>query len=287
MQKKLNLAVIRIDGGTQARAKIDDDVVQEYAAHMRDGDQFPPITVFHDGSDYWLGDGFHRYFATKSNAQVSIECEVKPGTKRDAKLYGLSANGRRGLSMGPEDVRKAVREMLLDPEWGKWTQAEIARHVGCSKMTVSRVKAELKDEESATEEKKTYKNKYGQEAKINTGKLGKKPTKKTAPKKEKPPEPVELDEETSIQINELSHTITQLETENQRLKDVIAVGQWDASDIEKIDAQQVIDELREQVRILEIDNKALRDSRDMFQTRNAELMKTVKSLQNKLKKLEA
>ena len=68
---------------------------------------------------------------------------------------------------------------------------------------------------------------------------------------------------------------------------MIAVGQWDASDIEKIDAQQVIDELREQVRILEIDNKALRDSRDMFQTRNAELMKTVKSLQNKLKKLEA
>ena len=64
-------------------------------------------------------------------------------------------------------------------------------------------------------------------------------------------------------------------------------SQWDASDIEKIDAQQVIDELREQVRILEIDNKALRDSRDMFQTRNAELMKTVKSLQNKLKKLEA
>lgn len=284
MQKKLNLAVIRIDGGTQARAKIDDDVVQEYAAHMRDGDQFPPITVFHDGSDYWLGDGFHRYFATKSNAQVSIECEVKPGTKRDAKLYGLSANGRRGLSMSPEDVRKAVREMLLDPEWGKWTQAEIGRHVGCSKMTVSRVNAELKSEQDPKPaEPKTYKTKSGKEAKMNTGRLGK----KAAPKEEKPPEAVELEEENSIQLSELSHTITQLETENQRLKDVVAVGQWDASDIEKIDAQQVIDELREQVRVLEIDNKALRDSRDMFQTRNAELMKTVKSLQNKLKKLEA
>lgn len=285
MQKKLNLAVIRIDGGTQARAKIDDDVVQEYAAHMRDGDQFPPITVFHDGSDYWLGDGFHRYFATKSNAQVSIECEIKPGTKRDAKLYGLSANGRRGLSMSPEDVRKAVKEMLLDPEWGKWTQAEIARHVGCSKMTVSRVNAELKDEQKkpAKPEKKTFKLKSGEESKMNTSRLGK----KAAPKKEKPPEAVELEEENSIQLSELSHTITQLETENQRLKDVVAVGQWDASDIEKIDAQQVIDELREQVRVLEIDNKALRDSRDMFQTRNAELMKTVKSLQNKLKKLEA
>ena len=285
MQKKLNLAVIRIDGGTQAREKIEDHLVQKYAENMREGDQFPPIVVFFDGSDHWLGDGFHRYFATKSNGQVSVECDVRPGTKRDAELYSLSANARHGMALSPEDTKRAVRRMLVDPEWGKWTQTEIARHIGCSQMTVSRVKAELKKEgtEPAGPTKKTYTTKSGKEAKMNTSGLGK----KTAPKEQKPSEPVELDEETSIQINELSHTITQLEAENQRLKDVIAVGQWDASDIEKIDAQQVIDELREQVRILEIDNKALRDSRDMFQTRNAELMKTVKSLQNKLKKLEA
>ena len=47
-----------------------------------------------------------------------------------------------------------------------------------------------------------------------------------------------------------------------------------------------IAQLREQIRVLEIDNHALRDSRDMFQNRNAELMKTVKSLQARLKKLE-
>jgi hypothetical protein len=38
--------------------------------------------------------------------------------------------------------------------------------------------------------------------------------------------------------------------------------------------------------MLEADNRALRDSRDMYQSRNAELMATVKSLQSKLKKLE-
>ena len=75
-----------------------------------------------------------------------------------------------------------------------------------------------------------------------------------------------------------------LHSENQLLKDKIAVGQWDASEIEKMDAAEVIAELREQVRVLEIDNKALRDSRDLFQTRNVDLMKTVKSLQAKLKK---
>jgi len=39
--------------------------------------------------------------------------------------------------------------------------------------------------------------------------------------------------------------------------------------------------LREQIRVLEIDNKALRDSRDMYQQRNAELIRQVKSLSKK------
>jgi hypothetical protein len=77
-----------------------------------------------------------------------------------------------------------------------------------------------------------------------------------------------------------------LSDENSKLKDAIALGQWDASDIEKIDAEDTIKDLREQVKIFEIDNKALRESRDMFQNRNAELMKTVSSLQRKLKQFK-
>ena len=58
--KKLNLDAIRLDGETQARVALDSTQVAEYAEAMRDGDKFPPIVVFHDGSDYWLADGFHR-----------------------------------------------------------------------------------------------------------------------------------------------------------------------------------------------------------------------------------
>jgi len=100
----------------------------------------------------------------------------------------------------------------------------------------------------------------------------------------------EVDPETSPEMDrvaELSDTINDLTSENQKLRDAIAMGQWDATEIEKIDAQETIEELRERVRFLEIDNSALRDSRDMFQARNAELMEAVKSLQAKLKKLSA
>jgi hypothetical protein len=44
----------------------------------------------------------------------------------------------------------------------------------------------------------------------------------------------------------------------------------------------LVKELRSTIRILEIDNQALRDSRDMFQNRNAELLKTIGALKKKL-----
>jgi hypothetical protein len=283
--KKLKLSEIRIDGGTQARVSLNQDVVKEYAEHMRDGEKFPPITVFHDGSAYWLADGFHRYFATKSNGHLEIDADVKTGTLDDATLYAFGANGKRGLSQNPEDYRKIIYAMLRHPVWSKWSNAEIARHVGVSKMTVGRVKATM---DLPEETKKKYKDKDGIEREMDTKNLGKKAAPKTTSPDASSAEFVAQDVVSNLneKIDELSDTINVLADENTLLRDKIAIGQWDASEIEKIDAEEVIANLREQLRVLEIDNKALRDSRDMFQSRNAELMKTVKSLQNKLKKVE-
>jgi len=273
--KQIKITTIRIDGGTQARLKLNQDVVKEYSEHMKDGDKFPPIIVFHDGSEYWLADGFHRYFASKSNGALEIECDVRDGTLDDAILYAFSANGRRGLSMSAEDNRNIIIRMLKHPVWSKWSNAEIAKHVGVSKMTVGRVKASLeKDKPSPT--KKKYKDKHGNESTIETKNIG-----KTKEKKVKQEEPAtESDDQI---VRELTDALTAVSQENTLLKDKIAIGQWDASEIEKIDAEELIAELREQIRILEIDNKALRESRDTFQNRNSELMRTVKSLQNQLK----
>lgn len=261
---KLNLDQIRIDGDTQARVALDSAQVAQYAECLREGDKFPPVVVFHDGSHYWLADGFHRYHAHRQAELPDIEAEVAPGTVEEAQIFSFGANSKRGLSTTHEDNRAIIKRMFEHPISKDWTNAQIARHVGVSKMTVGRIKASLG---ITSPTKRSYTKKDGTKVTINTENLS-----------TKQPE--------SDALAEMADTVESLSAENQRLKDAIAVGQWDATDIEKIDAQETIKELREQIRLLEIDNRALRDSRDMFQNRNAELMALVKSLQAKLKKLD-
>ena len=245
---ELELASIRVDGGTQSRLELNQEVVNEYAEHMAEGDVFPSVIVFQDGATYWLADGFHRYFATKKNKGKTIKADVQVGTQEEAILFSFTANSNRGLRMTSADKRNIVIRMLTNPTWGGWTDVAIARHVGVTSMTVGRVRKGLNPDEPKKERK----------AKV--------------PKEIYRPEPVQEDSK----VHELSETVDQLAEENIRLKDKIAVGQWDATDIEKIDVQELIADLREQIRILEIDNKALRESRDMYQARNAELMKAMK-----------
>ena len=55
----LNLNVIRIDGGTQSRDVIEQSQIDTYAEAMSRGDKFPAVTVFFNGLDYYLADGFN------------------------------------------------------------------------------------------------------------------------------------------------------------------------------------------------------------------------------------
>jgi len=245
---ELELTSIRVDGGTQSRLELNQEVVVEYAEQMAEGDVFPAVVVFQDGANYWLADGFHRYFATKKNKGKTINADVQVGTQEEAVLFSFSANSNRGLRMSSADKRNIVIRMLTNEMWKGWKDVEIARHVGVTSMTVGRVRKSLRSDVE-------------------------KPKKERKPKGEiYRPEPVQEDSK----VQELSETVDQLAQENERLKDKIAVGQWDATEIEKIDVEELIAELREQIRVLEIDNKALRESRDMYQARNAELMKAVK-----------
>jgi uncharacterized ParB-like nuclease family protein len=285
--KLINLLTIRLDGDTQARAELNQTTVDLYAEQIQEGDQFPPVVVFFDGSDHWLADGFHRYFAHQKAGKAGIEADIRNGTVRDAKLYSFGANKIRGLSLTAADNRRIIALMLEDEEWAKWSNAEIARHVGVSAMTVGRVRSSMGARAEVTFVK------GGKERTMNTEQIGKKASKrKKASKKsqvidgpnETPdPYPIPVDQPDD-RVVELVDTITQLEDENAKLKDTIAIAQWDASEFEKIDIEQTVAELREKVRVLEIDNQALRESRDLYQARYTEAVKTIKSLQSKLKK---
>jgi hypothetical protein len=113
------------------------DVVEEYAAAMADGAKFPAITVFYDGAEYWLADGFHRLAATETAGSLTINCDVRQGTRRDAVLHSVGANAAHGMRRTNEDKRRAVRVLLEDAEWSQWGDRKIARRCGVDHKTVA------------------------------------------------------------------------------------------------------------------------------------------------------
>jgi hypothetical protein len=249
---------------------------------MREGVVFPPVEVFHDGSEYWLVDGFHRYFGYKTNGLTSIEAIVHTGTLREAQFYAWKANNKHGNRLKAEDIRAILRIMLTDEEYSKWSNNHIAKELDISSMTVGRVRVAMQEEaKTPAQTTVTYVDKHGNTTTMKTDK--KKKAKTTKPDVTTAnPEVKELEQK----VKELATTVNTLAEENTVMRDKIAVGQWDASEIEKIDVEETIKNLREQIRVLEIDNKSMRESRDIYQNENAEMMRTIKSLKAKLKKYE-
>jgi len=138
---KLPLKKIRLDGGTQTRARIHEDIINEYAEDMKSGAPFPPLIVFHDGKDYWLGDGFHRWGAAAQLKLDAIECEIRQGTMADAQWYSFSANKANGMRRTNDDKVRAVKSALRHSP-GRPLR-EIARHVGVSHEMVRQHREEL------------------------------------------------------------------------------------------------------------------------------------------------
>lgn len=88
--------------------------------------------------------------------------------------------------------------------------------------------------------------------------------------------------ELEFKIRELSDTLFDVSEELRKANELIATQAWDATEFEKDYVLSILKEKDVKIEILEIDNQALRDSRDMFQNRNAELLKTISSLKRKL-----
>jgi hypothetical protein len=100
---KIKLSFITIDAGTQARDKINQDVVNDYAQLLSEGAVFPPVVVF--GEKNILADGWHRYFAHRAAGIKEIEVESHEGGVREAIFYGFGANKHRGLQMNQADTK--------------------------------------------------------------------------------------------------------------------------------------------------------------------------------------
>lgn len=129
----VRLEAIRTDGGTQSRARLDEETGTQYAGDMKAGAAFPHIIVFHGPDDrlesptygkffYWLASGFHRLYAMKLIGRLEEFVQVKEGSRRDAVLFSVSCNEKHGLRLNNEDKWHKVRLILSDREW--WGKAD-------------------------------------------------------------------------------------------------------------------------------------------------------------------
>jgi len=153
----------------QSRAQLDMIVIQEYAEALGEGVVFPPISVVREGDKFWCWDGNHRVLAARQAGVVMLPAEVENGTRRDAVLASVGANARHGLRRSDADKRRSVRMLLEDPEWGVWSDREIARLCAVSHPFVAKMRAEVLDDVSA---ERRYVTGAGTEAVMDTSRIG-------------------------------------------------------------------------------------------------------------------
>mgnify|MGYP000181933533 CR=1 FL=1 len=116
------------------------ETISDYAEAMKQGDQFPPVVVFNDGSNYWLADGFHRIYAARDIGLEEIDAEVREGSIHDARWFAVGANNRHGARPTNEDKRSAVQLALEDEKLSQLSDREIARQCHVSNGFVSRLR---------------------------------------------------------------------------------------------------------------------------------------------------
>ena len=274
MNKVLNIGALVLDQKLQSRTEINEQTIEDYADAIKMGDEFPPVLAYFDGVHYYLTDGYHRYHAHKKAEKVSILCAVVNGTFRDAVLHATGVNAKHGMRRTHADKRKAVMTLLDDFEWSDWSNAEIARQCGVSPTFV----ANLRDSGGPAEVK--YKTSAGNVAtKVKApGRAAKEPELKEPAKQEKvEPKAEEFDPRDEL--------IEHLTKENDELTMNLALAHMGGTEEQQREAREIINTLREEVRVLKIELAAVKQSRDTFQSENAQLKTQVSMQQRQLKKL--
>lgn len=170
----IDIAKLLEDCSTQCRVKINWGKVRIYTALLKSGfNPFPPVIVYQDGDRFYVADGFHRLYAAREAGMTTFPVEIRKGTKRDAMLFAVEHNAKHGLSFTNEDKRKAVRILLADSEWSKWSLSEIARRCGVTVPLVSKLSNDpsLKGLKTADAQRLFTRN--GKTHSMTTGRIGK------------------------------------------------------------------------------------------------------------------
>jgi len=270
--KTIELKKIRLDGGTQPRKKIYEDHVANLTEVLLNGGKMreDPVVFFY-GKDYWLADCLHRYHANKRAGYTEMACVVINGTKREAFIHSLGANSDHGMPRTNEEKRDTVVTALYDVELSELSDVQIAKICKVSSMTVGRVRKSLDLERSTKVMTKNGKV-------MDTTNIG--PKSKPAPEPESPE--YTHDDRLSELATEHQHALE----ENNKLRDRLAINALPDSAEAKAEIEETIDSLRAQVSSLELELRAVTQSRNDYQQKNSDLIKQVTYWKRRTEKAE-
>lgn len=282
--KSVRLSDIYIDGDTQQRERINNEIVSEYAEAMRCGSKFPPVTLFFDGAGYWIADGFHRYHACNEAGGITeINAEIREGTKRDARLFSASANGTHGIRLTNADKRRSVMVLLKDNEWSQWSDHQIAKHCHVTQPFVGKLRKEL--EPSEVKVKSQLITVISPECTSALPECTSALPESTGVYPEKPEGVPDDYPDFSTDVGRekaMSESLAAQSEEIQMLKDrLTAYGEL--SD-EATSAEQLITDLRKELNTARATIEAITISRDRYMNDNAQLKRQVHMLQKQIKK---
>lgn len=187
----MKIKIEELDLSLQTRAGTDAETIDNYAEAMADGAQFPDVTVFTDGTHYWLADGFHRVMAAKQNGRTAIAADVRKGTADDAVVFGGTANNKQGKRPTRADVQHFLQMVWERREaifGGTPTGGNLAEKCGVSIATgknfVSRQLANLASTTPPAPVSST--------ANVGQLKMPKAPVRASSPKSQLPTMPTQL-----------------------------------------------------------------------------------------------
>lgn len=243
----IKISDITVDQALQSRVALSQDKIAEYAEMMEDGIEFSPVQIVDDGKKFYMWDGFHRYHAAVKAGRTTIDAAIKKGTYRNAFVWSLGANSNHGLPVTNADKRLKVTRALADVELSLWTDQEIAKACGVTRVMVYKMRKERA------------------------------PAPKEAPKPVAVPEPVVEQEE----YDEREDMIRDLAAEVDSLRGQLAVNAMPEDKREE--AASYLDQLKTENAQLRQQLEAVTVSRDQYMAENAQLKKQVAMLQKKLK----
>ena len=293
----LELDQIRTNGGTQSRVELNQETVAEYAQAFTAGASFPPVVVFFDGANYWLADGFHRYFGARDAGESALNAEIITGTQRDAVLYSLKANATHGLRRTNADKRKAVETLLKDAEWATWSDRKIAEVCGVGYSLVSDVRKAICPNRADAPVARTVE-RNGKTYTQNTANIGVQQHREAAKARHEadiamgghgsahPPAPADVEPEI-----EAPPEYTELDAAHDQISELqaelVVARMGDIPEEEKQQAAGLIAELHAEIKTLNATLAAVTLSRDTLMEERAQMLRQMKAQRAEIDRLKS